>query len=116
MATAPRSSVNHQLDYPTGDGKPMAETDYHRELMMDRIRTLDALFAADPMVYVSRDLLLFLPYEEGHKRKHISPDVLVTRGIDERRRLHYLPGDEGKGPDLVIDLTPSRRWPSIATS
>ena len=35
MATTPRSSVGRKVDYPTSDGKPMAETDFHRDLMMD---------------------------------------------------------------------------------
>ena len=103
MATAPRSKLGRQVEYPTSDGKPMAETDYHRDLMVDLIQTLEVHFAADPMVYVSGNLLLF--YEEGNKRRHISPDVLVTRGIPKRKRLYYLLWEEGKGPDMVMEIT-----------
>jgi Uma2 family endonuclease len=82
----------------------MAETDIHRQGMTDLIETLQAHFEADPMVYVSGNLLLF--YEEGNRRKHVSPDVLVVRGVPKRPpRLHYLTWREGKGPDLVIELT-----------
>ena len=103
MATTPRPSVDRKVDYPTGDGKPMAETDVHRDLMMDLIQTLEAHYAADPAVYVSGNLLLF--YEEGNKRKHVSPDVFVVRGVAKKKRENYLAWDEGKGPDLVIELT-----------
>ena len=103
MATAPRSSVGRKVDYPTGDGKPMAETDVHRRLMLALIDSLEARFSADPEVYVSGNLLLF--YEEGNRRKHVSPDVFVVRGVRKGDRLHYLTWDEGKGPDLVIELT-----------
>jgi len=103
MATAPRSSVGRQVDYPTSDGKPMAETEIHRDLMLDLIKTLDAHFAADPMVCVSGNLMMF--YEEGNKRKHISPDVFVVRGIPKKLREYYLTWLEGKGPDLAIELT-----------
>ena len=103
MATAPRSPVGRKVDYPTSDGKPMAETDFHRDLMVDLIETLRAHFATDPMVYVSGNLMLF--YEEGNKRKHVSPDVMVVRGIPKQRREHFLMWAEGKGPDLVIELT-----------
>ena len=40
--------------------------------MTDLIQTLDAYYAADPMVYVSGNLLLF--YERGNKRRP-SPDI-----------------------------------------
>ena len=103
MATAPKPRLGRKVEYPTSDGKPMAETDYHRDLMVDLIQTLGAFFAAEPEVYVSGNLLLF--YEEGNKRKHISPDVLVTRGIPKRKRLYYLLWEEGKSPDVVMEIT-----------
>lgn len=102
MATAQRK-ILREVDYPTGDGKPMAETDLHRRLMIELIEILDARFAADPMAYVTGNLLLF--YEEGNRRKHVSPDVFVVFGVPKRDRDHYLMWAEGRGPDLVIELT-----------
>jgi Uma2 family endonuclease len=103
MATAPHRARARKVDYPTGDGKPMAETDIHRDDMMDMIRTLQDCFAADPMVYVSGNLLMF--YEEGNRRKHVSPDVFVVRGVEKKRRDNYLVWEEGKAPDFVVELT-----------
>jgi Uma2 family endonuclease len=101
MATVPRS----ELTYPTSDGRPMAETDDHRELMVALIKTLQAYYANDPMVYVSGNLLLF--YEQGNRRRHVSPDVFVVKGVAKHRRDNYLLWEEGKGPDFVIELTSS---------
>jgi Uma2 family endonuclease len=95
--------IRGNLDYPTSDGKPMAETDDHRDLMTALIGTLDRHFAADPQVYVSGNLLLF--YEPGNKRRHVAPDVFVARGVPKASRLNYILWEEGKGPDLVIELT-----------
>jgi Uma2 family endonuclease len=103
MATTPRPTIGRKVDYPTSDGKPMAETEVHRDLMLDLIRTLEIHYRADPMVCVSGNLMMF--YEEGNKRKHLSPDVFVVRGIIKRQRDYYLAWEEGKGPDLVIELT-----------
>src|SRR5262245_39344660 len=89
--------------YPTSDGRPMAETDLHRDLMVDLIETLKDWFAADPQTYVSGNILLF--YEPGNKRRHVSPDVLVVRGVPKRQRDNYLAWEEGKAPDLVIEVT-----------
>lgn len=92
-------------DYPTSDGRPMAETDQHRELMVELIKTLQAWYAADPMVYVTGNLLLF--YERGNRRRHLSPDVFVVKGVPKQLRPNYLTWEEGKGPDVVIELTSS---------
>jgi Uma2 family endonuclease len=89
--------------YPTSDGRPMAETDLHRDLMLDLIETLKAWFENDPMTYVSGNILLF--YEKGNKRRHVSPDVLVVRGIPKHRRDNYLVWEEGKVPDFMIEVT-----------
>jgi Uma2 family endonuclease len=83
----------------------MAETDRHRELMFDLIRTLQGFYAAQPMVYVSGDLLLF--YEPGNRRRHVAPDVFVVKGVAKHERLNYLLWEEGKGPDVVIEVTSS---------
>jgi Uma2 family endonuclease len=105
MATAPSPPLVWKNGYPTSDGKPMAETDWHRILMNILIETLIDWYAAAPRTYVSGNLLLF--YEEGNRRKHKSPDVFVVKGIDKHQRPNYLLWEEGKGPDVVIELTSS---------
>ena len=59
-------STQPKNDYPTSDGKPMAETDLHRDLMIALIETLKWWFADDPDVYVSGNLLD--PLQKGNKR------------------------------------------------
>ena len=41
-------------DYPTSDGKPVAETDIHRELMFETIDTLKRHFQDDPSVIIGQ--------------------------------------------------------------
>jgi Uma2 family endonuclease len=104
MASTRQTSAKQAVDYPTSDGKAMAETDIHRRDMTDLIETLEDHFAADPNVYVSGNLLLFC--EEGNKKKHIAPDVLLALGVPKLPlRLHYLVWTEGKAPDFIIELT-----------
>lgn len=81
----------------------MAETDWHRLLMIDLHQTLQDWFVEDPDVYASGNLLLF--YEKGNKRKHVSPDVLVVFGVPKHPRENYLLWEEGRGPNVVIELT-----------
>ena len=105
MATARVTPPVWENGYPTSDGKPIAETDWHRDLMLELIETLKEHFAGQPRVYVSGNLLVF--YEEGNKRKHVSPDVFMVRGIPKETdppRTRYLLW-ENKPLDLVIELT-----------
>lgn len=92
-----------EIDYPTSDGEPMGETDLHRDMMMDLIEALKEHYRRQPNVYVSGNLLLY--YEEGNPNAHLSPDVLVTTGISNERRLYYKLWEIGKAPDLIIEVT-----------
>ncbi|HZW35167.1 MAG TPA: Uma2 family endonuclease, partial [Isosphaeraceae bacterium] len=79
------------------------ETELHRDDMIDLIQTLQDRFADEDRVCVSGNMLLF--YEEGNRRKHVSPDVFMVRGVEKKRRDHYLVWKEGRAPDLVIEIT-----------
>jgi Uma2 family endonuclease len=103
MSRITRPPVMDDLDYPTRDGKPMAETELHMRLMAALIQMLEAFFAAEPQVYVWGNMLMF--YERGNKRRHVSPDIFVVRGVVKHMRDNYLIWREGKAPQVVIELT-----------
>jgi hypothetical protein len=75
-----------EIYYPETDGKPMAESDLHRDLMLYVIRTLQRFFAGQP-VYISGNLLVY--YEQGNPRKSVAPDCFVVRGVDPHLRKTY---------------------------
>ncbi|HKI37071.1 MAG TPA: Uma2 family endonuclease [Gemmataceae bacterium] len=103
MSRITRPPVVDKIEYPTRDGRPMAETDLHGLLLFALLHTLRTFFFADPGVYVSGNLLVF--YERGNKRKHVSPDVFVVRGVPNHLRDNYLIWEEKKAPEVVIELT-----------
>src|SRR5207237_2800464 len=78
MSTLVRRSALPEIEYPTSDGKPMAETEIHGQIMTDSREMLVDWFQHEPMVYVWGNLLVF--YEEGNPRKHLSPDVSMVPG------------------------------------
>ncbi len=89
--------------YPETDGKPMAETDTHRNLMVDIILALEDFYRDVPDVYVSGNLLVY--YIEGVPTKSFAPDVFVVKGVPKGRRRIYKIWEEGKAPDFIIELT-----------
>ncbi len=82
----------------------MAETPLHMEDMIDTIQVLQDHFSDEPNVYVWGNMLLY--YEEGNPRKHVSPDVLMARGVPRNPdRDYYLVWKEGKAPDFIVEIT-----------
>ena len=99
MASAIQFSAVH---YPESDGKPMGETDRHRNQMVRHIELLTSYFAGQ-RVYVSGDLLVY--YEQGNPKKFVVPDAFVVKGLEQRDRRIYKIWLEGKAPDVVIETT-----------
>jgi Uma2 family endonuclease len=91
-----------QVHYPESDGKPMGETDEHRDAMVRHIQILQEYYR-DQRVYVSGDLLVY--YQEGDPSKYIVPDAFVAKGVSPNRRRTYKIWLEGKAPDVVIETT-----------
>jgi Uma2 family endonuclease len=92
-----------ELFYPESDGKPMAETDIHRDLMVDIILALQDFYRDVADVYVSGNLLMY--YTEGVLTDSVAPDIFVVKGVQKRRRRIYKIWEEGKAPDVIIELT-----------
>ena len=88
--------------YPEGDGKPMAESDLHRDEMVRFIQAFQEAFAGRPDVYVSGNLLLY--YEEGNPRAVVAPDVFVVKGVPKHRRVIYKLWEEGVAPCFVLEV------------
>lgn len=103
MVTTVTGPVKEEVIYPETDSKPMAETDVHRKEMIALIETLADYFREAPDVYVSGNLLLY--YEEGDPSASIAPDVFVVKGVPKKDRRIYKLWEEGKAPDVVLEVT-----------
>ena len=90
-------------EYPESDGQPMAETELHRDLMIDSILTLKARFQDVPAVCVSGNMLMY--YVPRDAKKSLAPDVFVTFGIERKQRRIYRIWEEGKPPDFVLEFS-----------
>jgi Uma2 family endonuclease len=102
MAVMP-SARARRVSYPESDGKPLGETDQHRDLMTDLIFALK-WFLSNVRAYVAGNLFVY--FEEGHPRSFVAPDVFVVLGVQQRQRRIYQAWKEGgRLPDMVIELT-----------
>ena len=97
--------LKREVEYPSSDGKPMAETDLHRDEMVYVIEGLRLHFRNEPDVYVSGNILLY--YVKGDPTSSVSPDGLVAKGLPhaKERRDVYKVWEEGRPPSWVIEVT-----------
>jgi Uma2 family endonuclease len=92
-----------RVHYPESDGKPLGETDQHRDLMTDLIFALK-LFLTNVRAYVAGNLFVY--FEEGNPKAVVAPDVFVVLGVQQRQRRIYRAWQEQQRlPDVVIELT-----------
>ena len=94
--------ITDKTHYPETDGKPMAESDLHRECMIALIHLLQRFFAGQ-QVYVSGNLLIY--YEQGDPRKSVAPDCFVVWGVEPHFRRVYKLWEEEKGQRVVFEVS-----------
>jgi Uma2 family endonuclease len=97
-----------KIEYPETDGKPMAETDFQRKPLTYCVEALDVHFADNPQIYVSGNIVMY--YHEGYPNKYYAPDVFVVRNVPKHDRRTYKIWEEGKAPDLVIEILSKGTW------
>ena len=97
------------IDYPSSDGKPLAENDVQARAILYAFGALRLRYRdRRPDVYVSADLLIY--YEEGNPRVSVAPDVFVVFGVEDHTRMNYKVWEEGKGPDFVLEVASPNTW------
>lgn len=92
-----------RIVYPESDGLPMTESDWHYAALAAIRFALDTRFADREDVYVASNLFVY--YTEGVPADCVSPDVFVCLGVPKRMRKVYKTWEEGKGPDVVFEIT-----------
>ena len=107
--SVPQRELIPVIEYPESDGEPMAETELHAQLLIDLRLALRNFFRDDPQTYVGANMLMY--YVEGDPTKCKAPDVFVVRGAPkEPKRRTWKVWEEGRAPDVVIELSSSSTW------
>jgi len=92
-----------EIDYPCSDGKPVAESDIHRDILLKVVERLRARYAGRTDAYASGNLLVY--YVQGDPRKSLAPDAFVAFGVPNHFRETYKTWEEGAYPRAVFEFT-----------
>ena len=106
MATSVLSPVEieAEIDYPSSDGKPVAESEVHIDALLDARGALYEYFRSHPDVYVAGNLLIY--YKKGARDVRVAPDVFVVKGVSKKhKRTSYRLWEEGRVPEFVLEIT-----------
>ena len=92
-------------DLPCDDGEPM-ETARHRDQMTLLISSLRQHWADRDDFYAGGNMFLYYSALQAKRNDFRGPDVFVVLGTDQRERRSWVVWEEdGKAPDVVIELT-----------
>jgi Uma2 family endonuclease len=94
--------LEQEIEYPTSDGQPTAETSLHRKVIFDLIEGLENRYTDVPDVWVGGNL--FLCHEKGNPSACRAPDVLLAKGVAKWDRPNYLLWEETP-PSLIVEVT-----------
>ena len=98
------------VEYPSGDGQPMAETGLHVRAITLLHQALEDFFRDRKDVYIASDQFWY--WKEGHPELRISPDVMVATGVSgEPPRRSFLSWEEGGAiPAVVFEMASEGTW------
>jgi Uma2 family endonuclease len=98
------SIEQEEIEYPSSDGEPMAESDITRDYMTYGVEALKLHFQGRSDVYVSANSFVY--YEEGNKEAVVAPDIYAVFGVRKRQRDNYKIWREGGiAPQFVLEIT-----------
>jgi Uma2 family endonuclease len=96
--------IEEEIEYPSSDGEPMAESDITRDYLTYGVEALKLYFQGRSDVYVSANSFVY--YEEGNKSAVVAPDIYVVFGVRKRQRDNYKIWKEaGIAPQFVLEIT-----------
>ena len=97
------------IEYPSGDGEPMAENDWQWIAMADTALALRHRYVGRTDVYVASDMLVY--YRMNDVSARVAPDVFAVFGANgNHRRDSWIVWREGKTPDFVLEVASPGTW------
>ncbi|MEN9233896.1 MAG: Uma2 family endonuclease [Gloeomargarita sp. DG02_3_bins_56] len=96
-------SVPTQEDLPCDDGIPM-ESQRHKMQMDLLIDGLTSWLDQRDNGYVSGNMFIHFSLEQVRNQDFRGPDVFVVLGVPKKERKSWVVWEEGKAPDIVIEL------------
>ncbi|MDB9315571.1 Uma2 family endonuclease [Spirulina sp. CS-785/01] len=111
MTQTPLSELNiplppTQWELPCDDGEPM-ETQRHQDQMTMLIHSLYPWIEQREDGYAGGNMFVYFSLEQVRNQDFKGPDFFAVLGVPKGERLSWVVWEEGKGPDVIIELLSS---------
>lgn len=114
--SAIRSQTLEQLEieYPSEDGVPMAETPIHVLAVILLFEALQDFFGDRLDVFIAANIFWY--WQEGNPKARCSPDVMVVPGVARKYRRSFMSWKEnGARPTVNFEMSSENTWRSNLT-
>lgn len=88
--------------YPTGDGKPVAETFDHLYALLITLEVLRQYLTGQRATVLGNQ---YLYYAQGFPKLRTAPDVMVIFDVEPGGRDNYKIWEEGQPPSVIFEIT-----------
>lgn len=92
-----------QFELPDSDGEPM-ETQRHKDQMDILIDSLWLWLETQRSGYVGGNMFVYFSMAQVRNQDFKGPDFFAVTGVPKGERRSWVVWEEGKGPDVVIEL------------
>ncbi len=96
------TATESEIFYPIEDGKPLAESPEHFQVILNTFTVLAQYLQGQKAVVMSNQ---FLFYIQHNPRARVAPDVMVIFDVDHSDRQNYKIWAEGETPKVVFEMT-----------
>ncbi len=102
VIAAPETQLVAQIEYPSSDGAPVAETYDHFYAIAILLEMLRQYLIGKQATVLGNQ---FLYYAQGFPRMRVAPDVMVIFDVAAGGRDNYKIWEEGQVPMVVFEIT-----------
>ena len=90
------------IEYPSADGEPVAETYLHLYAILTTLEVLKQFLTGRQATVLANQ---FLYYAQGFPKLRVAPDVMVIFDVPPGGRDNYKVWEEGQVPQVVFEMT-----------
>jgi Putative restriction endonuclease len=94
--------VNPNIEYPSSDGEPLAESYLHLYAILTTLEVIKQYLAGRDATVLADQ---FLYYAQGFPKLRVAPDVMVIFDVPPGGRDSYKVWEEGQVPQVVFEMT-----------
>jgi len=104
----PAPEIEDDALYPSSDGEPVGETDWHMWALILLREALEDVFAERADVKVASDMFLY--YRQGDPSASKAPDVMVIKGVAKHFRRSFKTWVENALPSVIVEIASEKTW------